>query len=249
VTPAEIVALAAIVFVAFTIHAVTGFASMIAALAVGGLFFDLAVIRPPLVALNVVLNLWFVMSYRGDLAWRVLLRHVLPWMGAGVLVGFQLSDAVQGPLLRRAFGVFVVAVAGRELYRASQAARYSAAAGELSDRPPTPWLVAAGLIHGIYATGGPPLVYALSKVELNKSQLRATLCAIWVVLNVGLTVGYLVRGEIGGDGWVTAVAMVPAMVAAIAAGSWIHGRIDARRFRVAVYVVLIVAAVGLVVRP
>ena len=112
-TPGELAVLAAIVFVAFTIHAVTGFASMIAALVVGGLFFDLAVIRPPLVALTIPLNLWFVMRGYRDLAWRVLLRHVLPWMGAGALVGFQLSDAVQGSLLRRAFGVFVVAVASR----------------------------------------------------------------------------------------------------------------------------------------
>lgn len=248
-TPGELAVLAAIVFVAFTIHAVTGFASMIAALVVGGLFFDLAVIRPPLVALTIPLNLWFVMRGYRDLAWRVLLRHVLPWMGAGALVGFQLSDAVQGSLLRRAFGVFVVAVAGRELFRAWKASQRSGAPEEFSARPPTLWLLAAGLIHGIYATGGPPLVYALSKTEMRKSQLRATLCAIWLVLNVGLAVGYVARGEIGHDGWIAALAMLPAMVGAVVAGSWIHGLIDSGRFRVLVHVVLIGAALGLVFRP
>lgn len=247
-TPIELLLLAGIVFVAFTIHAVTGFASMITALVLGSWFFELELIRPPLVALSVVLNLYFIVRYRGDLAGRILLRHVLPWMGAGTIVGFLIAGAVDGPWLKRAFGVFVVLVASRELYRAWRASIGKGGVLPLRDAPPWPWMLAGGVIHGIYATGGPPLVYALSRVELDKSQLRATLCAIWFTLNGGLTVGYVVRGEIDAVGWTAAGAMVPAMVLAVAFGSWIHDRIDPAKFRIAVYVLLICAALGLVLR-
>lgn len=247
-TPAELGLLSAITFVAFTIHSVTGFASMITALVIGSWFFELSTIRPPLVAISVVLNLYFVVRYRADLSRRILLGYVLPWMGGGAVLGFLVSGAVQGPMLRRAFGVFVVVVAGRELVRAWRASRGGVGEAPLAESPPLGWLVASGVIHGIYATGGPPLVFALSRVRLDKSALRATLCAVWLVLNGGLTVGYVVRDEIDTAGWIAAASMLPGMLAAVWFGSRIHDRIDPARFRVAVYVVLLGAALGLVFR-
>jgi uncharacterized membrane protein YfcA len=103
-------------------------------------------------------------------------------------------------------------------------------------------------VHGVYATGGPPLVYALSRVELDKTALRATLCAIWIVIDSALTVAFVLDGRFGEGGWAAPIVMFPSMVVAIGLGSWIHGRIDPVRFRLAVYVLLIVLASSLVFR-
>jgi hypothetical protein len=44
----------------------------------------------------------------------------------------------------------------------------------------------AGLVHGMYTTGGPLLVYALGREGLSKHVFRSTVTAVWLVFNVGL---------------------------------------------------------------
>lgn len=148
------------------------------------------------------------------------------------------------PLARRVFGVFVLAVALREavrLVRASEPPRLLAT-------PPRGWVFAAGVVHGLFATGGPPLVYALARVQLDKGTLRATLAVVWFALNLGLLVAYTAGGAIDARGFAVAGGLVPVTAAAVAVGSWAHDRVDARRFRLVVYVVLAATAVALIVR-
>ena len=239
----EVLVLSAIVFVAFSIHAVTGFASMITALLFGSFFFPLEEIRPPLVLLSLVLNFYFVVGSRRYVAWRLLARVVLPWMILGVFAGFAMSGFVEGPLLCRAFGVFVIGVSVSELIR-----HFREHGPEVSGEIHRGWTVVAGVIHGIYATGGPVLVYGLAPVRLDKATLRASLCVVWAILNLGLTVGFVVRGDLTEPDLRLSARLLPACVAAIFVGSWLHDRLDARQFRAGVLFVLLFSAIGLVIR-
>lgn len=232
-----------IVFVAFTIHATIGFAGMLSALVIGSLFFDLEEVRPPLVALSILLNLWFVARARQAVAWSLLRRVVLPLMTVGGVVGFAASAWVEGDLLRRGFGAFVLVVAIAEMRKLR-----SPGSVDGPNSVSHPWVLVAGFIQGLYATGGPALVYALARQRLDKGTLRATLCAVWVLLNAALTVGFVVRGELGESEWILILRLVPALVCATLAGSWLHDRLDERQFRAGVTWMLLIAAITLILR-
>lgn len=244
-TPDDIFILSGIVFVAFSIHAITGFGSLITALVLSAWRYDFTVVQPTFVALSVALNIYFVARSRATLPVRMLARFVLPWMALGTAVGFAVAGRVAGPALLRGFGAFVAMVAARELWRAWRHA--DAVTGD-DPRPPRAWILASGLIHGIYATGGPPLVYALSRSGLDKSQLRAALCAVQLVFGSALLIGFAGRGTLNVEAGMRALTCAPALFVAIAFGSWAHERVDPQRFRLLLFAVLLLASVGLMVR-
>ena len=239
----ELLVLSPIVFFAFTIHAVTGFASMLTSLVFGSFFFPLEEIRPPLLLLSVALNLYFVIGCRKDVDWPLLRRRLLPWMCIGVAIGFAVSGHIEGVLLKRIFALFVIAVSIAELRRHFRA-RELGPPGEVA----LGWVLGAGVVHGIYATGGPLLAFGLAKAHLDKAALRACFCVVWLVLNSSMSVGLALRGDLTRDGvWLT-LQLLPACMVAIALGSWLHDRMDARQFRAGVLIVLLLASVGLVLR-
>jgi uncharacterized membrane protein YfcA len=245
-TPGTFALLAAITFVAYAVHAMIGFASTVIAVTLASLWFDIPEVLPPIVAVSVVVNGWLVWRYRRDVDVAVLVREVLPWMGGAAVVGFAASGRFDPDALRRAFGVFVAALSLRELWalRPSSTAPPRVPTG----KPPRWLLVIAGLVHGVFATGGPPLVLALDRAGLDKARLRATLCVVWLVLNIGLTAGYASRGAFAGGGAWLAAALVLPMGAAVVVGAWAHDRVSPTRFRRLLYVVLLASALVIIIR-
>jgi uncharacterized membrane protein YfcA len=102
----------------------------------------------------------------------------------------------------------------------------------------------AGLTHGLYASGGPLLVYALTGVSLGKAAFRATLLAVWLSLNGLLTLVFALDGSL----WPSlprVVLFLPLLVAGVLAGEWLHHRVDESRFRQVVFTVLLATGVTL----
>ena len=109
-------------------------------------------------------------------------------------------------------------------------------------------LLSAGVIHGIYASGGPMLVYAIGREGLTKKVFRSTLSMVWIVLNVILVARFLLAGDYDREVGLDILLLVPTVPLGILVGEWVHHKIDERRFRMAVLVLLIAAAISLIVR-
>jgi uncharacterized membrane protein YfcA len=109
-------------------------------------------------------------------------------------------------------------------------------------------LLGAGVIHGIYASGGPMLVYAIGREGLTKKVFRSTLSMVWIVLNLILIARFLLAGDYDREVGLDILLLVPTVPLGILVGEWVHHRIDERRFRMAVLVLLIAAAISLIVR-
>ena len=109
-------------------------------------------------------------------------------------------------------------------------------------------LLGAGLIHGIYASGGPMLVYAIGREGLTKKVFRSTLSMVWIVLNVILVARFLLAGDYDREAGLDILLLVPTVPLGILLGEWVHHRIDERRFRMAVLALLVAAASSLIVR-
>lgn len=237
---------AALVLLSFSTGALAGFGSVIIALTLGAHVQPIAWWLPRLVALNLFLNGYLVLRHGAHADRRLILTRVLPLMGAGAAVGFGVATALSGPTLKTVFGVFVVLLAAKELLTALGALR-------TPTRPlPGPLgallMVLAGIVHGIYASGGPLLVYTLSRAGLMKARFRSTLAVIWLVLNLALVVAFAVDGRYDAATLLDVLWLLPVVGLATALGEWGHHRIDEGRFRVVVFTLLLAAGSALVLK-
>lgn len=235
------VLLAVIVCVAWFVQTLTGFGAMLIAISLGLLMVPELDLLAVLLPLSLAQPLYLMWAERRHVQWSLLLRQVMPFMGLGVLVGALLSGLLGGPWLRRLFGLCVLTLSLMELWK--RRAPESAVANTASmDRR---WLGIAGVIHGLYVTGGPPLVYALGRAPLTKEQLRATLACVWVCFNSLLVGVYVVTARLTETTLTQSVWMVPAMLVAMVVGEWAHARVSEQRFRVMLYALLSVAGLTL----
>jgi uncharacterized membrane protein YfcA len=227
---------AGIVALAFAAEATTGFGATVIALALGIHLFPLGELLPVFVPLGLFVSAWIVLRGRAHVARRLLAARILPWMGLGLALGLGIFESASHELLRRAFGVFVVSLAAFELWRLL---RESTAARELSPPARAAALLGAGVMHGMFSTGGPLLVWALGRSLPDKRAFRATLSCVWLVLGSALTTAYALGGRLDAGTLRATGALLPVLGIAIAAGEWAHHRLDERRFRVTVYGLLL----------
>lgn len=234
----ELALLALFVGLSFTAQAVTGFGGVVIALTLGALVLPIPELLPLLVPCSLAQTTAILVRGRREIAWRLLLLRVLPLMALGALVGLTLLRSAPGPWLERAFGALVVAIGLRELAqprpRGAAPAEPGVAPGAAA--PPTGALTAAvgtfaaGVIHGVYASGGPMLVAVFRRLGLEKGRFRATLAATWWTLNSSLTAYYVASGLLRAEHLPRLAALAAPLAAAFLIGDWVHHRVDERVF-------------------
>ena len=100
-------------------------------------------------------------------------------------------------------------------------------------------LVAAGLIQGMFVSGGALLViYAVQKLT-DKEQFRATLAAVWSILNFLYAFYQLWAGHFTGEVWLMVLCCIPLIVLATFVGGKLAKRISQERFLKLTYILLL----------
>lgn len=233
--------LALFVLLAYGIEAITGFGSIVIALSLGALLLPIDAMLPVLVPLNICMTGYLVSRHYRHIHWATLLRLILPLMALGTLAGYGLRPWLGEQLTRMLFGALVVWFAGRELLRAWRGLR-------LRRHGPVwtgSWMFMAGITHGLFASGGPLLVYALTGVRLGRAAFRATLLTVWLSLNGLLTLVFALDGSLQ-PALPRVAMMLPVLVVGVMLGEWLHRRVDEERFRQLVFAVLLITGVILV---
>lgn len=228
------------IFVSYTTEAMTGFGSIVIAVSLGALVLPIDAMLPVLVPLNIVMSGYLSVKNRADIHWPTLTRLILPAMVVGTLGGYFLRPHVGTVVLKSLFGLLILWFAARELWRLR-----GAVLPTVAPRPAPVTrviLLGAGVTHGLFASGGPLLVYALAGNALKKDALRATLIAVWFALNSLLTVVFLLDGTAIAAAPRT-VLYLPVIAVGILLGERLHHRVNELQFRRALFTVL--AIVGL----
>lgn len=229
---------ATIIFFAFVVQASAGFGSVMLSLAIGTLLWPLSEIVPIVVPLSVCLSAYILIRDWREVDLKVLLRLIGPLMGVGAVVGMLLVPYASPTILRMMLGTIVSAAALRGLIALLSGKSLSAKRGS---RTGLVWIFGAGIVHGMIATGGPPLVYAIESLGLAKRSFRATLAAVWFVLNLMMTLRFVSTGAFAIEELTRVAYLMPVVAVAIVIGEFLHTRVSEKHFRGAVFSLLLVA--------
>lgn len=223
-----------IVAFAFFVETLAGFGSTVLTLALASHLYPVAEILPVLVPVNLLQSLYIVLRHGQKMDRALLLRRILPCMGAGLPLGLALLRHLNEKGLLLGLAAFLVAISAFELLRprAAEIRPLPRARGMLL-------LLGAGILHGLYATGGPLLVYFASRQIADKSRFRSTLSTVWLVLNLVLIGSYGLDGRLGTSSLGQSALLLPPMLLGLALGEWAHARVETGAFRVLVYALLL----------
>lgn len=238
----EIILLAALVIAfAYTAFGLAGFGSTVIALPLLVHFFELKFAVPLLMLLDLAAFLFVGTRVRrqiryAEIAWLV------PFILAGMAVGLVLLIEVDEQILITVLGVFLLLYAGYSLARRGPPPSLSRA-----------WCAPIGLAGGafsaLFGTGGVLFaIYNAGRIH-DKDALRATNAAMIVLSSLVRALLFGAAGLLTQAGLlVTALALLPAMLAGVWLGNRLHAVVPASAVVKAVYALLVIAGLALLAR-
>jgi hypothetical protein len=214
----NILLLALILVLAHVVETTLGFGDTIISLAFGLFLFPLEVLLPALVALAILQSAWLVIRWHRQVNRRLLLITILPLAFAGMLGGILIRDYANEKVLIIVLGVFIILVAAIELIGLHVR---KTTAGPLPRWQAVPVIVGGGIFHGLFATGGPLIVYYAGREIREQQAFLGTLAVLWLILNVVLYATMWAGGSAGVPSLQLAAMVLPGFIAGVAIGSFI----------------------------
>ncbi len=240
----DIAILALVMVVPSTIAAAVGFGGMITTVTLASPFLAIGFILPSALPVYWMISIYVVLRYHKHVQLKYLLRNVMPWMLAGAVVGMLLFQ-LQGELtLKFMFALLVIALSSSELWKLRN--------NNSAIQPLSPWsrrtaIVGGGIAQGLFASGGPLVVYAIGREIEDKSQFRATITSVWLMINPILFTNYILTGSATIHTAMTTVALLPSLCIGLLMGEWIHKRLEGPTFRRAIFGLLLIGGVLLAI--
>jgi uncharacterized protein len=238
-TFAALAALAAVATLALVVECALGFGGTLIATCVGAQLAPLKVIVPAFVPLDLAMSTWLVARGSRQVDWRWLTREVAPPAALGIAPGLLLSG-VSSTWLPTALGALVALLAARELARRTAATPTRLTSGAL--------LGLGGLAHGLFATGGPFVVYVARNRVPDPQAFRATLAVLWIALDATAIAWFVATGRYDAATIRLLLVFAIAFVPALAVGERLHRSLHGARFTRAAWVLLLVAGCALAIR-
>ena len=170
--------------------------------------------------------------------WRELAKIVLTMLPF-VLIGIWLDTVLPLHILLRIYGVIIVAIGLKNLLQKRQKFLPEWALWTI--------LALAGLVQGMFVSGGALLViYTVQKLQ-DKQQFRMTLSATWAILNLMYAVIAFGQGSFTGEVVQIVLMCVPVAVLATWIGNRLQKKISQEKFLKLTYVLLLFVGVMLLV--
>ena len=225
-----------ILFTANVIQAITGFAGTLLAMPLSMMLIGVHEAKVILNIMAVLSCLILASKSRKHIQPKILL-NIIAWMAVGMVFGIWIFEHLSLNILLPFYAIMIILIALKKLLIKNEI--------KMSKWMLNGVLLAAGIIHGMFVAGGALLVVYASTVLKNKENFRATVAAVWVVLNTGLMIsdfvqGYMTPGVIKMAG----ISILPLLLA-IYVGNKIHERIDQKVFMKITYALLLASGISI----
>ncbi|SFG63370.1 sulfite exporter TauE/SafE family protein [Oribacterium sp. WCC10] len=106
-------------------------------------------------------------------------------------------------------------------------------------------LPVAGVIHGIFVSGGPLLISYLAKRIPEKNQFRTTISTVWIFLNTLVLMDDLRSGYWDVKLMLTTVCAAPFLFGGLKIGSMLYKRMSQHTFMIVTFVLLLLMGIKL----
>lgn len=225
-----------VLFFSNMIQSITGFAGTLLAMP-----FSIRLVG--VVEAKTVLNIFTLMSClvisiqnRRYVNYKVLAK-MAAGMLIGMVIGIWLFEQVPLQILLTFYAVLIILIAIKKMFWKKEIT--------LSGWVMVMVLVAAGIIHGMFLSGGALLViYAVYALK-DKAEFRATISAVWVLLNSLLIVmSYQAANYNTATIKVILISMLP-LALSVKIGNILYKKINQQQFLKVTYVLLLISGASL----
>lgn len=261
------------VFLAHIMHGVTGFAGTLLAMPFGLMLVGYPVAKPVLNILGLFSGIYVFLGNRKYVVWKELWK-IVAIMAVGILAGIYIKDMLLGKekLLYLALGIFVIAVSVHGLIKELRSDSEKKNGKEASDKDssaaedeageiesgtsekesekafsPLNYLLlpVAGVIHGIFVSGGPLLISYLTKRIPEKNQFRTTISTVWIFLNALVLLDDIRSGYWDMKLVITTLIAAPFLFGGLKIGSILYKRMSQHTFMIVTFVLLLLMGIKL----
>jgi hypothetical protein len=239
----DIAILALILVLAHSVETYLGFGSTIIALSLGIFLLPLETLLPVLVTIATLQSAWLIARWHRHIRWRLILVSVLPLAIVGLAAGILLRDYASETVLITLLGAFIVVVSALEL---AALYRSSGSRAPMKYWIAAPIILAGGLFQGLFASGGPPIVYYAGREIDDQAQFRSTLSVLWIILNIALLLSMWVSGKADVLSLELAALLLPGFIAGVIIGSFI--KMESKAFKAVTWIMLLIIGIVQLVR-
>ncbi len=236
-----------IIFLTNVIQGITGFAGTILAMPPSLILVGYDVAKPILNVLGILAGVYVFVTQKKYVDWKQLKKVVLI-MAVGIFGGFFLKGALSGydAILYKILGIFVIFLAIQGFYKLY--GKKKAQTEEKSSWKSMALLISAGIVHGMFVSGGPLLIGYLSQEIKEKTSFRATISTIWIILNSIILVQDISAGMWNVKLVTTQCIAIPFFIAGMIVGSILVKKMSQRVFMKLTYVLLFMSGILLMVK-
>lgn len=231
----EIFFFGVIIFIANIIQGITGFAGTILAMPLSLMLVGYATAKPILNILGLVSGIYVFIGNRKYVSWNELKKTILI-MGVGIFSGILIRAFFIGreAMLYIPLGIFLIIISLQGLY-----VQIKNIKSDRESRYIYILLPVAGIVHGIFVSGGPLLIGYLSKKLKDKRVFRATISTIWIILN-GLILFDDIRTGLWDFRQIKIFAFtLPFLLVGMWLGSILYSKMSQKAFMVLTYILLL----------
>lgn len=225
-----------VLFIANVIQAITGFAGTLLAMPPAMMLIG---VQEAKVILNIMAFLsCFALVVKGyrQIQWKILVQIIL-YMAIGMVVGIWIFEHLSSDVLLPIYAGMIMLIAVKKLLIPKEI--------KIPQWGLKLILLIAGVIHGMFVSGGALLVVYATAVLKEKESFRSTIAAVWVVLNIGLMISDLLKGYMTYNVMkLTGISIIPLFLA-IYVGNKIHEKIGQKAFMKMTYILLFISGISI----
>lgn len=227
-----------VVFMANIVEGITGFAGTMLAMPVSMLLLGVNEAKIVLNVVAIIVSLNIAFKSRRDMNRKEAVK-IAGFMFVGMAAGMYLFSILPAQILMTAYGMLIICVAIRGLTAKKEMS--------LSGFVLTGVILLAGVIHGMFLSGGALLVVYAVSVLKEKAVIRATLAPVWIALNTLMLVQNLISGQVTVRVLLLTTGCILPVLAALYIGNVLHQKIQQEVFVKLTYALLILSGLTLLV--
>lgn len=227
-----------VLFVTSVLKTITGFAGTALSMPFALKLIDAMTARIVLGFFSWINAIFVTVRERRNIRYRILAKIII-FMLVGVIAGMKIYELAPFSILLKVYGIFIILIALQNLLMKKEIA--------LSPAMSYVVLLVSGIIHGMFLSGSALLVIYAANVLKEKEEFRATMSAVWAILNAYMILQYIIDGAVTKEMVVLGITCIIPFLIAVFVGEYMQRRFSQQIFMTVTYLVLLASGIVVMV--